>query len=65
MREVKVISSDLDGAELTREKIDNLYHIRCSGSHDDGNIQEAIDHKGNGLWRLPEGAWDRIFGGDK
>ena len=59
---INVISSDLDGAELHREKAKNSRHLRCDGRADDGEINEAIQgvskHQFQGLGE----AWERIFG---
>ncbi len=59
--ETRVISSDIDGAALRREKRLNSRHLRCDGNADDAEINEAIQSKGTS-WSLGD-AWDRIFGG--
>ncbi len=59
---VHVISSDLDGAELRREKHKTPMHTRVTGTHDEAVLMEADQRAGKGqTWTLPEGAWDRIF----
>jgi len=63
MEEVRLISSDADGKELRHEKYLNSYHLRCDGKQDDGEINEAIQRIGTSQWSLPDGAWERIFGG--
>lgn len=62
-KNVNVISSNLDGAELRREERKNSYFTRCKGSSDDVNINEAISscNKGKHYTTNPE-AWERIFG---
>lgn len=63
MDDLRVISSELDGADLRREKGKNSRHLRCDGKNDDAEINDAIQgSKGKG-WSLPSQAWDRIFGG--
>lgn len=62
--DIKVISSDIDGAALRREKARAKRHVRCTGSSDDLVINDAIQHRGN-WYTLPSKAWDRIFGGVK
>ena len=63
-REIKVISSDIDGAELRREKVHNKYHDRCYGKADQENINDALITSGKSrLWSISQDAWDRIFGG--
>lgn len=65
MKEIRVISADKDGADLHREKMHRLY-TRANGKADDGVIQEAINSVNkSAIWSLPEGAWERIFGGTK
>lgn len=59
--ETRVISSDIDGAALRREKRLNPRHLRCDGKADDAEINEAIQSKGRS-WTLGA-AWERIFGG--
>lgn len=60
MDDVRVISSDIDGAALRREKRLNRRHLRCDGKADDAEINEAIQGKGRS-WSLGA-AWERIFG---
>ncbi len=61
--EVRVISADLDGAELRRAKNKNSFYLRCDGKEDNDEINEAIQGAGKQLWGLPNGAWEQIFGG--
>ena len=64
--EIKVVSSDVDGAQLRRHKRSNPYHTRCTGKHDDDEISEAINHAGRGkVWFIASKAWERIFEGKK
>lgn len=64
MDNINVISSNLDGAELRREKNKNSMHIRCDGTHDEADIKEASDRASRGkVYVLPSGAYERIFGG--
>ncbi len=60
--EIRVISADLDGADLRHERSKNRRYIRCDGTADDVEINEAISGSGGKSWRLPRGAWERIFG---
>ena len=59
--DIKVISSEVDGARLRKEKSSKYYSI-CDGSKDEEKINEALAHKG-GMWGFPRDAWERIFGG--
>ena len=61
--DIKVISSEIDGARLRKEKSSKYYSV-CDGSKDNDNINEALSHKGGG-WSVPREAWERIFGGEK
>ena len=61
MDNVRVISSEIEGAALRREKRINPRYLRCDGKADDADINEAIQSKGTS-WTLGA-AWDRIFGG--
>lgn len=64
MDEVRVISSQFDGAALRREKNKNPMHACCNGTHDEDIIQEASERSAKGkLYVLPSGAYERIFGG--
>lgn len=63
MDKVKIISADVDGKELRETKARNSYHLRCDGRDDDGEINEAIQTMNTSQWVLPDGAWQRIFGG--
>jgi len=65
MNEIRVISADMDGTELRRERQKNRRHIRCDGKADDGEIQEAINGVGKTMWSGLGEAWERIFGGKK
>ena len=60
--EIRVISADKDGADLRREKKKASRYVRCDGTADDVEINEAIQGLGNKTWKLPPGAWERIFG---
>ena len=62
MDEVRVISSDKDGADLRREKRKNRYHVQCDGTADDYEINEAIQSVGGKQFRGLGAAWERIFG---
>jgi len=63
--ETRVISRDLDGAELRREKrVCSRYLVaegEGSGCDDARVMQEARDHGGK-RWSIPREAWERIFG---
>lgn len=62
MGQINVISSDLDGAELHREKAKNRRYLRCDGRADDGEINEAIASVGKHQFQGLGEAWGRIFG---
>jgi len=58
-----VISADLDGAELRREKRKNPYHVRCDGKADDQDINDAIQSVNKSArWTILADVWERIFG---
>jgi len=59
--DIKVISSNKDGAELKGEL--KGYYSYCKGKKDDDTINEALEFSSKGrTWILPKGAWERIFG---
>jgi hypothetical protein len=56
--DINVISVDLDGAELRKEKRKNPMHTRCDGTADEGNIKEASERATKGkTWVLPVQRW--------
>jgi len=59
---IRVISGDLDGADLRRDINKNSYYTRCDGKGDNEQIQEAINHVGKFLVSIPSEKWNRIFG---
>lgn len=61
---VKVISEEVDGAELRREQL-NPYHARCDGREDNEQIQDALNRavKG-GFMAIRAEDYERIFGGN-
>lgn len=61
MSEIGIISSDLDGAELRREKRKNPRHVCCNGRDDAGAIQEALNHTDRTFFAGLGEAWERIF----
>ena len=63
MDEVRVISSDKDGADLRREKRKNRYHVRCDGTADDAEINDAIRGLGGQSMFTSAEDYERIFGG--
>ena len=60
--EIRIISSDLDGADLRHERTKSNRYMRCDGTADDAEINEAIASAGSKSWTLPRGAWERIYG---
>ena len=60
--EIRIISADKDGADLRREKKKSSKYLRCDGTADDIEINEAIQNLGGKTWSLPRGAWERVFG---
>lgn len=63
MSEVKIISSEKDGAELKRLQKGN--YVRCDGKHDFAEISDAMTCSSMKGWSLPDGAWEKIFGSKK
>ena len=63
MDEVRVISSDKDGADLRREKRKSRYHVQCDGTADDCEINEAIQSLGGQSMFTSAEDYERIFGG--
>lgn len=63
MADVTVIASEIDGAELKREKKRNRQYLRCDGEGDQHEIQEALDRSNkSATWAGLGDAWERIFG---
>ena len=62
MEEVRVISSDKDGADLRREKRKSRYHVRCDGTADDCEINDAIQSLGGQSMFTSAEDYERIFG---
>lgn len=61
---IKVISSDLDGAQLRREKMASPRYICCKGKRDNEEINEALTSSSKGKqFNIPSSIWERIFGG--
>lgn len=63
MDEIHMISADLDGAELRREKRKGRYYSRCDGKQDADTINEGIQSIGRTQYSIPGHLWARIFGG--
>lgn len=62
--EIRVISGDKDGAELRRETYKNQHYVRCDGTRDNDEINDAIETSSKGQPFLGLGeSWERIFGG--
>lgn len=61
MKNIRVISSDKDGADLRREVVRNKYHVRCYGTSDDREISEAISSLGVKQYSGLGDNWERIF----
>lgn len=59
---IVVISSNIDGAQLRREKYKNSYHTRCDGKKDQEQFNEAIVHAGTMQYSISSERWDDIFG---
>jgi len=65
-RNISVISSDIDGADLRRRERANPHFTRCKGKDDDGNIQEALSsYNKERQYTINSDAWERIFGSKK
>ncbi len=61
--DIKVISSDIDGARLRKEKRDAQYHIRCDGKHDEAEVNDALKSSQRGMAIcIADRDWERIFG---
>ena len=60
MKEIRVIGSDIDGAELRRERAEHPNHIRCESSADHPDEYRAKTPAK--AWTIPADGWDRIFG---
>ena len=61
MKNISIISSDLDGAELRRKQ--HGYFARCNGTADDRVINQAISDLELKLFSIKAEDWERIFGG--
>lgn len=63
MKNIHVISQEIDGAELRRRQYHNKYISRCHGKNDDQNIQEAIYHSCSApQFKIDGEVYERIFG---
>lgn len=62
MDEIRVILSQMDGAELRREKRKNRYYTRCDGTADDCETNEAIHSLGGKAHFFRAEDYERIFG---
>jgi hypothetical protein len=60
MDKTKVISGDKDGVELRREEYGR--YIRCDGSNDSDEINEALESPRRTRLAIPAEDWERIFG---
>lgn len=62
---IKVISADIDGADLRRQMVASPYHARCDGRQDNEQLQDAVNRLAGGA-RIAIAAddWERIFGGE-
>ncbi len=60
--EIRVISADKDGADLRREKSKSSQYLRCDGTADEVQINDALRGTGRRTWSLPIGAWESVFG---
>ena len=61
--EVRVISADKDGADLRRERRKSSQYVRCDGTADEVQVNEALRGVTKGkVWAMPSEAWSRIFG---
>lgn len=65
MDKVKVISSDIDGADLRKEKNRNKYFVRCYGKKDNEELNEALESIKSNKWSISGKMWDKIFGKKK
>lgn len=64
-RETYIISSEIDGSALRKEKVAHPRYIRAKGSHDEQDINEAICDRHNKQFSIPAYIWERIFGGER
>jgi len=63
---MRVISADLDGGELRREKAKDSWYTRSGGKYDEVNIKEAHDRSVKGkAYIIKSEDWDRVFGKNK
>ena len=62
-RTIRVISGDMDGADLRRERRKAKYYSRCDGTADNDEINEALQNANKGMmWAVPAKRWEEIFG---
>lgn len=62
---VRVISQEVDGAELRREQTRNALWTRCDGKQDDEQIRDGLDRLGKTVIFTSSDEYERIFGGAK
>ncbi len=60
MKEIRVVDSKTDGAELRRERYKYRYNIQCDGK-DDKAINEALASGRDVFCGLGD-KWDKVFG---
>ncbi len=52
-KKVRVISGEIDGRELRREKLKDKFFVYCDGKKDDANINEALVSAAKGkVWSI-------------
>jgi len=62
-RTIRVISGNKDGADLRREQRKNPMHLRCDGTADNHEINEAIQNANKGMmFAFRAEDYERIFG---
>jgi len=62
-RTIRVISGQEDGAKLRREQRKERYYLRCDGTADNDEINEALQNANKGMmWAVPAKDHERIFG---
>lgn len=61
-RHSHVISSQIDGLALRRQKSISKRHAVCDGKTDGELIEDVCKTNTKALWKIDPNDWERIFG---
>jgi hypothetical protein len=61
--EIRVISAELDGAELKREKAKTPHYLRCESTSNQKESRRPLNGQAGVFYQISEEDYRRIFGG--